>query len=361
MGTDTKFSTSHLTDVEDRDGHERRACLGLDPEGFFVRYPPPPHELTTFITSDSQLFHTIHMGGAIVDFDKYTIIIDGLVKNPLSISFSQLKQLPSKTITAFHECYGSPLKPPTTNVWRIGNLNWTGVPLKQIFEFAQPLSEAKFVWSDGLDYGSFGGVTADRYQKDLPIEKAMSDEVMLAYEMNGEPLSRKRGGPVRLVVPGWFGTNMVKWICRISLQPERSKGLFTTKFYNELDPRSSLGEIRPVWGVEPNLMIVCPAQGVKVKRGEVEIWGWAWSEDGVVNVEILLSEEMKWRKAKVEPREGFSWQRFSCSVTIKRGTYHLMARATSALGQQQPISDRRNHCHAVEFEVEAPMFYPETF
>ncbi|KAF8859921.1 hypothetical protein BDZ45DRAFT_704044 [Acephala macrosclerotiorum] len=297
----------------------------------------------------TQLFHTIHIGGATIDLDIYAIIVHGLIKNPMSISFSQLKQLPSKTITAFHECYGNPLKPPTTNVWRIGKVTWTGVPLKHILELAQPLPGVKFVWFDGLEYGSFGGVTADRYQKDLPIEKAMSDEVILAYEMNGEPLSRKRGGPVRLIVPGWFGTNMTKWICRISLQPERAKGPFTTIFYNEVDPLSLEGKMRPVWGVEPNSMIVCPAQGAKVKRGEVEVWGWAWSEDGIIDVDILL----------VEPREDFRWQRFSCSVILTRGSYHLIARATSASSQQQPISDRRNHCYAVALEVEGPMFYHE--
>ncbi|KUJ13726.1 molybdopterin binding oxidoreductase [Mollisia scopiformis] len=338
-------------EIKDED-RERKACLGLDPAGFYIRHPPPPHELTSFITPDSQLFHTIHMGGAIVDLDSYKIVVDGLVKNPLQFSLLELKQFPSKTITAFHECYGSPLNPPTTNVWRIGNVKWTGVPLKCILELAQPFPEAKFVWSDGLDYGSFGGVTTDRYQKDLPIEKAMSDEVLLAYEMNGSPLSRKRGGPVRLIAPGWFGTNMTKWICRISLQAERAGGPFTTKFYNEVHSSGNREEIRPVWDVEPNSMIVNPADGAKLQTNEVEVWGWAWSADGIVEVEVSLDEGTTFSNAEIEARKEFSWQRFQYSATFPSGSHSLMARATSTSGAQQPVSGRRNHVHIAHFTVE---------
>jgi len=181
---------------------ERKACVGLDPKGFYIRHPPSPHQLNTFITPDSDLFQTIHMGAATVDQEFYYITIDGLVQLPFSLSLAQLKTLPRTTVTAFHECYGSPLKPSHRNFWRIGNITWTGVPLKHVLELAKPLPEAKFLWSEGLDYGEFGGVKADRYQKDLPLEKALSPEVLLAYEMNGVPLSRNRGGPVRLVVPG---------------------------------------------------------------------------------------------------------------------------------------------------------------
>lgn len=115
-----------------------------------------------------------------------------------------------------------PLVPADGNLWRVGNVRWTGVPLAVLLEHAQLETGATHVWSDGLDSGEFGGRTMNRYRKDLPISKALSREVLVAYEMNGAPLTRERGGPVRLVVPGWFGTNMTKWLCRLSVQDGRA-------------------------------------------------------------------------------------------------------------------------------------------
>jgi DMSO/TMAO reductase YedYZ molybdopterin-dependent catalytic subunit len=332
-------------------GNPRDACVGLDPEGFYIRHPPEPHRLTTFITPEDQLFETIHMGAAIVDEKRYSITIDGLVRHPFSLSLQELKQLPCTTVTAFHECYGSPVKPPTDNVWRIGNVEWTGVRLSSLLDMAEVLPEARYVWSDGLDYGEFAAVRTDRYQKDLPIEKATSPEVLLAYEVNGAPLSRKRGGPVRLVVPGWFGTNMTKWLCRLSLQPGRAQGPFTTTFYNERDPTDLSGRMRPVWEVEPNSMIVTPAQDAQLEGPQVEVEGWAWSDDGISAVQVSIDGGGSWLDATVEPRHEFSWQKFKTVVPLLSGLHQLMARATSSSGVHQPLSRRRNHVHSIKICV----------
>lgn len=151
---------------------ERDAFIKLDPPGFWIRHPPKPHELDAFYTSDEQLFQTIHMGPALVNHAKWKLVVTGMVERPFSIDFDGLCNLPSRTVTAFHECFGSPLKPATEALWRIGNVNWTGVPLKDLLSMAGPLSGANYVWSEGLDRGEFAGVTADRYQKDLLLEKA---------------------------------------------------------------------------------------------------------------------------------------------------------------------------------------------
>lgn len=333
-------------------GRERDACVKIDPEGFFIRHPPAPHQLEDFITSDDRLFQTIHMGAAVVDPERWLLVIDGMVQNPFALTMEQLLRLPRTTITAFHECYGSPLKPPTDAVWRIGNVHWTGVRLADILAMAEPRPEAEYVWSEGLDYGTFAGVTSDRYQKDLPIKKALGSEVLLAFEMNGHRLSKERGGPVRLVVPGWFGTNMTKWICRLSLQDKRAAGPYTTVFYNEIDPADPSGSRkRPVWEVEVNSIITSPAPDTVVYGPEVTIEGWAWCHEPVARVLVGSLLKEPWVDAVVTAREGFSWQRWRAVLTLAEGEHVLVARAASESGTEQPLGGRRNHVHRVRIWV----------
>ncbi|GLA27330.1 hypothetical protein AnigIFM63326_004527 [Aspergillus niger] len=335
---------------------ERKSLTNIHPKGFFIRHPPAPHKLDEDLTPESKLFQTIYMGAAVVDASRWTLIVDGLVERPFSINIEQLRQMPSQTVTSFHECYGSPINPPTKNVWRIGNVQWTGVPLRYLLSIARPdLERGLFVWSDGLDSGTFAGVTTDRYQKDLPIEKALSCEVLVAYEMNGQSLTKERGGPVRLVVPGWFGTNSTKWLGRLSVQTTRSMGPFTTVFYNELDPSDSEGiRRRPVWRVEPNSMIVRPRPDeVVLGPGYVEGWGRAWGEDEISRVEISLDGNT-WKEANVALRKQFEWQLFTFRVQVDRsGRYHIQARATDISGAQQPLTGRRNHVPTVQIWVES--------
>jgi DMSO/TMAO reductase YedYZ molybdopterin-dependent catalytic subunit len=333
---------------------ERTACLGIDPRGGYVRHPPTPHLLNTFITPDSQLFQTVHMGEPNIDSDKYVIAIDGLVKKPYSLTLEQLKLFPSTTFTSFHECYGPPMLEPTRNYWRIGNVRWKGVEMRRLIERAGLEDEGKFVWCEGLDSGTFAGVRADRYQKDVPLEKVLLGEAILAYEMNGKPLERDRGGPVRVIVPGWFGTNSVKWLSRVEVREGRAQGPFTTKFYNERIPEGEVGEgeMRPVWAVQPNSMIVCPGEGERImgSDGEIEVWGWAWGEGGVERVSVSVDNGVSWIESNVEEKVDFSWQRFGVKMKLEPGKHRLIARATSKGGLMQPMEGRRNHVHAVEME-----------
>jgi len=215
-------------------GEERKAVT-LQAQGFHICHPTKPHLLSGAITTDEDLFQTIHMGAVDVDVDKWLLAIDGLVERPFALTYEQLLKLPSSNVQSVHECFGSPLAPATTALWRVGNVIWTGVPLRIVLDMARPQQSADFVWSEGLDSGTFAGVDADRYQKDLPLAKARSHEVLVAYRMNGQPLGRERGGPVRLVVPGWFGTNSTKWLCRLSVCEGRAPGPYTTRFYNTED------------------------------------------------------------------------------------------------------------------------------
>ena len=300
------------------------------------------------------------MGAATVDRSQWRLVVTGLVEAPFTLTLDALVALPRADVTSVHECYGSPVKPPTTALWRVGNVKWTGVRLRDVLARARPLPAARYVWSDGLDHGAFAGVAADRYRKDVPLSKAMRAECLIAYEMNGRPLSRERGWPVRLVVPGWFGTNSTKWLCRLTLAEGRAESPFTTRWYNEVDPIANDGRMRPVWDVEINSMIVRPRpeETFAIQEGidstEVSVKGWAWSWDGVKSVQVIVDDDVDGCvDAGVEQRTDFSWQEFNATVELAPGRHRLRARAVAETGIEQPLVDRRNHVHTVEISVEA--------
>jgi len=345
----------HITFEDSQAGNEREALIEVN-TGFHLRPPRPPHELQSYYTPEDDLFQTIHMGAAAVDKPRWKLVIDGLVEKPLSITWNQLIHLPKEDTTAFHECYGSPIKPPVENLWRIGNVVWSGVPLQLLLDIAKPKSEAKYVWSDGLEHGSFSGTKADRYQKDMPLSKALSGGVLVAYEMNGEPLGKERGGPVRLVVPGFFGTNSTKWLCRLSLQETRSRSPFTTIYYNEIDPSDpDQQRKRPCWEVEPNsFLLTKPASEGEVQGPHVTVTGRAWAALGIQKVSISVLHDGVWIERAVvplKPRSQYEWQFFEGQLSLLPGRHRIMAQATDLAGTTQPISGRRNHAHQIEVAV----------
>lgn len=329
---------------------ERKAAVS-QAKGFHIRHPPKPHSLSAATTADEDLFQTIHMGAVGVDIDRWLLVVDGLVDRPFALNFEQLCNLPSTSVQSVHECFGSPVAPATTALWRVGNVIWTGVLLRTLLDMAQPSSSADFVWSEGLDSGVFAGVEADRYQKDLPLSKARSDEVLVAYEMNGKPLGRERGGPVRLVVPGWFGTNSTKWLCKLSLCEGRAPGPYTTRFYNVEDQDDPQHGIKPVWKLDVNSMIVRPAPDSLLQGPKVNVDGWAWSADGVAKVEISTCAGNTWLEAEVAPRVDFRWQTFTFQLDLDPGKHTLIARATSVGGRPQALTGRRNHSHQVNITI----------
>ncbi|KAK5044929.1 hypothetical protein LTR84_010301 [Exophiala bonariae] len=347
----------HVTFIEEgQDISCRDALKAIEPRGFYIRQPPKPHELDQEITDDSQLFQTIHMGAAVVAEETWRLLLDGMVDSPFSISFAELKSMPKTTITAFHECYGSPVLPPDKALWRVGNVQWTGVRLADLIRLANPKTGARYVWSQGLEWGSFANVTAKYFEKDITMQKAMQPENLIAYEINGRPLDKNRGGPVRLVVPGWFGTNSTKWLCHLTLQDGRATGPFTTKFYNEIDPNDpSRSRMRPVWMVEPNSMIVRPKPGEVLPDREVEIWGRAWGCEEIKCVDISVDDGHSWispADVHLEPRTSYEWQLFRAKVLLEgKGKHHLVARAKDRIGNQQPLSGRRNHVHRVDVYI----------
>jgi DMSO/TMAO reductase YedYZ molybdopterin-dependent catalytic subunit len=243
-----------------------------------------------------------------------------------------------------HECAGSPLKPEVPQR-RVGNVRWGGVRLRDLLEAAGIEAGAAYVISVGCDHGTFDSVDHDRYEKDLPISKALDGSSLVALSLNDEPLPAAHGGPVRLVVPGYYGTNSTKWLTELRLSGHRSAGAFTTRYYMD-PPSTSSPAATPVWELAPNSCLVAPADG-QVHLGQpAEIWGWAWAAEPVTSVEVTTDGGQTWATAQVADRIDYGWQRFSLSWTPSCLGEHILAcRAATRDGQTQPATARRNRIY----------------
>ena len=306
-------------------------------------YRSIPHKISqmhSFVTADRDLFVLAHLGILDLSRTDWRLNITGLVGRETEFGFADLASFPSCSVTAFHKCAGNPMKPAEPTPDRVGNVVWRGVRLRDVLQRCGYDDRASHVWADGADSGSFEGVTVAKYQKDLTLAKAVHDDVLLAFEMNGQPLSAYRGGPVRLVVPGWYGTNSVKWLRALHVADRRADGPFTTIWYNDTD---ASGAKRPVWGIAPDSAISSPEPGSHLPGPALTVSGWSWGENEIARVDVSLDGGETWSQSELAARVERSWQAFRADFqTVEPGMLHIVSRATDVEGRIQPMSGARN-------------------
>ena len=218
----------------------------LETEGLVIKAQVEPRHLEDEVSDASSLFVLAHVGIPRVDAKDWSFDVCGLVKRKLTLSLDDLMSLPQHSVETFHECAGNPLD-PTTPLRVISNVVWRGVDVRQLLDAAGIESSATHLWAYGLDYGEFAGSPVTHYVKDVLISRVEQGDVLIAHQLNGVPLTSEHGYPARLVVPGFYGTNSVKWLCRLELASTRPESLFTTQLYN--DPVEG-GGTKPVWEVQ---------------------------------------------------------------------------------------------------------------
>src|SRR5499426_2565879 len=239
----------------------------FDPQGPFKRDPLPPHQMRDRLPRTQDVFVQCHLGVPRVERDQWSLTIDGMVERPRTLRFDELLRYPKTELTSIHQCCGSPFAPFEPKR-RICNVRWSGVRLVDVLADCQPHAAAQYVWSYGADFGECSSVVIDAYVKDLPIAR-VTDDVLIAYEINGSALPAENGFPARLVVPGFYGTNSVKWLTRVTVAKTRATGAFTTRWYN--DPvlnaaGEDSGKTVPVWSIAPESIIVSPTPGQALQR-----------------------------------------------------------------------------------------------
>jgi DMSO/TMAO reductase YedYZ molybdopterin-dependent catalytic subunit len=268
--------------------------------------------------------------------------ITGAVRKPTSVTLDAVRMLPSRTFAVTLECAGNGrkfLEPPTPGEqWgegAVGTAEWTGAALHAVLEDAW-LPSAIEVLFRGADAGVPKGlVERIRYERSLPIEVARGDDVVVAYAMNGEPIPREHGGPLRLIVPGWYGMASVKWLAEIQVLDRPFEGFFQKDRY--------VIEGRPLRRIEPRAVIASPADGAEVNRS-FEVRGYAWSGRAAIDrVDLSDGDGMLLGSTRIpENAAPFAWHEFAIRVSLDPGDRTIVARATDREGNAQPLSPRWN-------------------
>jgi len=303
----------------------------------------PIQDLEGIITPNGLFFNRCHGGVAIVDPNKYRLMIHGLVEKPLVLTLDELKRYPTESVIHFIECPAN-----GSTEWRAPQFNtlqfikgmmsqaeWTGVRLKHILKDLGIKPEAKWVLAEGNDNSHMG--------RTVPLEKIM-DDAMVVWAQNGEALRPEQGYPVRLLVPGWEGNLNVKWLNRLEIGDKPWHAKEETSKYTMLMPSGKA--IRYFWPMEVNSVITrpCPDKDWKgYKAGDViEIEGLAWSGHGLVKgVDISFDGGENWVEAELKglvlPK---AWTRFSYIFKWDGKPLLLSSRAYDEVGNVQPTIDQ---------------------
>jgi sulfite oxidase len=341
----------------DRAAEKEQGFRVLDPV-WFNAGPEPSRLGETLLTPVPRFFARNH--GAIPEIKDpgaWTVSVEGLVDRPLRWRVAELRKgrFPEASVPATLVCAGlrrtelmAHREVPGELGWGlepVGTATWTGVRLADLLDAVGVKPEARHVELLGGDdverhghHFGFGG--------SVPLAKARSPEVLLAWAMNGAPLPAVHGGPLRLVVPGYIGARSVKWLTRIVLRETPSENYFQRDAYRVLrEPRPEAPrEVRTgeeLGEVPLNAVILSPEAGTRVAAGPLEIRGWALGQGGaaVTQVEVSTDDGQTWTPATLEAGDGtWAWRFWRARVTVAPGRTVLVARARDAAGHAMPAS-----------------------
>ncbi len=316
----------------------------------------PPLKLLrqTFVTPKELFFVRNH--GSVPDIHpaQYRLSINGNVSKPLNLSLDEIQQkFPKQTLMATLQCAGNrrsefmAQKPIFQEVsWgaqAISNALWGGVPLREVLLAAGVEADAQHVAFSGLDEVEKEGQKFN-FGGSIPIEKAMSPEVLLAYEMNGEPLALEHGFPLRVVVPGYIGARSVKWLSEITLQSSPSSNYFQSHAYKLFAPEVQANTVDWTKGQtlgELNVTsVICnPVEGETILANPIVVEGYAIASANrrIERVELSTDGGATWVKTELlEFGHPWAWQFWQSELELPKGNCKISVRAWDSNGYTQP-------------------------
>jgi sulfane dehydrogenase subunit SoxC len=301
----------------------------------------PLQSLHGTITPSDLHFQRHHNGIAMIDPTRYELVVHGLVDRPTVFSLSDLKRFPPVSRVYVIECSGNgraayrtprgELTPQQVDGMS-STSEWTGVPVRTLFEAVGVRSGASWFLAEGGD--------AALMSRSVPLEKGM-DDAMIAYAQNGEPLRPANGYPARLLLPGYEGNASVKWIRRIELVDGPIMTRDETSKYTDPLPNDTARQFSLV--IDAKSIITSPAYPEKLTgAGWWPVTGLAWSGRGAItSVEVSTDGGATWTRARLqEPVLPKAYTRFVHMWKWDGGPATLLSRATDETGYVQPSRAR---------------------
>ncbi|MEK3800576.1 sulfite oxidase [Peribacillus sp. FSL H8-0477] len=307
----------------------------------------PIHFVAEDLVSDKLFYRRNHFPYPAFSSSFYFLPIDGHVQNPSVFSLEQIYAMPSKTIKVVLECSGDKRELFKPKVFgeqmgkgAISQGIWKGVPLRTLLQYAGMLDHTKEIVFEGYDNGPrTDSNNVYNFTRSLPIEKALDEDTIIAYEYNNHPLSFKHGFPLRLIVPGWYGMASVKWIKKIVVIEKEFKGPFQTVDYIYYPNQENDSGKFPVTTINVNSTIQFPLDRQLLNTGIYKINGIAWTGEGkIATVEISMDGGQTWDPCKLSntPKK-HAWVRWTYTWNaLKKGEYTIKTRATDTEGNRQP-------------------------
>lgn len=319
-------------------------------------YETPPSELRHEFTPNDKFFVRYHLAHIPeVDPRSWRLRVGGeSAGGAREWSLDELKRgFETVSVAAINQCSGNRRGLFTPRVpgvqWEhgaIGNAMWTGVRLRDVLNKAGVRGDALEVVFDGADAAQLPG-TPD-FVKSLPLDRALDENTLIAFEMNGRALPHWSGAPARLVVPGWTATYWIKHLTEIRIVPKAFDGFWmktgyrvpTNAFPGARFASQERTDTTPITDILVNSLVTSHVSGARLPRGQrAEVRGWAWDNGaGIAGVEISQDAGQSWRPAVLDKDIGrYAWRGFRWSLdTANTGPQAISIRAASRNGTKQP-------------------------
>ena len=311
------------------------------------------------ITPNNAFFVRYHLAGVPlnIDPDRFSLEIKGKVDRPLKLSLKELRKLPALDLVAVNQCSGNSrgffdprVAGGQLGNGAMGNARWRGVPLKTVLDMAGVQATARQVTFNGMDEPVMD--TTPDFVKALDIDHARDGEVMLAYGMNGEDLPVLNGFPLRLVVPGYYGTYWVKHLNEITVIDSTFDGFWMKTAYRIpdtpcgcIEPGTAPKATVPINRFTVRSFITNVTDDARLKaRKTVTLRGIAFDGGkGIKDVVVSIDDGLTWTPAKLGRDLGkYSFREWKLPVKLVPGFYNLRVRATNNAGDTQPMQPNWN-------------------